>query len=425
MNPSNKLFEKDKSRELENLENEIKSDIIKSYHEGKGKKPVSLQKKLNTLTNFKSYEDIRQSKKDENGGLNFKIKECINSRFNRFKKIMDVPEEKFLESFPGNFMQRIFELAMADFISKRFDLKERKPLLSNSEDTVDFKFSYNGKLYFMECTTRNSSLLDKFFELLFQLDPYLEVAKIFREKLNECEKEWHYMTQPVWNNYLTQEEKGRIIEKLSLNPTDRDLAIKIDERVYLALIDEWVYLALYVMQDFSYILPEEILEKLKEVFPNPNLSRSEDGVKLSRFLIDSLALKIIEKLKKPYFEEGTPVIISISLSTLPYGLFTHSFFKNNLIEKLPETINNVIERDKLDSNTIKDNMKNLYAIIIDTTWYNWHPDIMEKFGSANFPGEIKNCYQIIYNKNISPNMSEKFIFNGMVTEENYLEMNFF
>lgn len=267
----------------------------------------------------------------------------------------------------------------------------------------------------------------------------------------------------------------------------------------------WVRFNLYAYIYFFDILPLVLIDKLNQIFPN-RVGLGSDGVSLRGFLIDSVASKVIEKLKKPYSNEEIPTIISVSLALLPEGPLVHGVFKHPdiayflqeailkhakiaiegsdlyLMSSLPDEkslsnkykdtyifirggnalyyinsmgkpkplkidsdrfnqirINNVNESEPLKNRASKEivnklwelikinkgharleerSLKSLYAIIIDTTWYNWFPDIIEKSGDGHFPNDYKNCYYILYNKSISEDLQcEPRIFDSLVNTQ--------
>ena len=74
-----------------------------------------------------------------------------------------------------------------------------------------------------------------------------------------------------------------------------------------------------------------------------------------------------------------------------------SYLRENLGIYIQKELFN--EKDSQARIELEQSIQNLYAIIIDTTWYNWMPDIVEKRFGAQFKSKNKNCYICFYNKN--------------------------
>ncbi len=189
-------------------------------------------------------------------------------------------------------------------------------------------------------------------------------------------------------------------------------------------LKDWIYICSYALCYFKHILPSVILDRLNEIFRKLSLSKDSSKSEKSReFLIDSIAYLLVEKLKlsKKYSQKKLPIIISVSLSLLldfqTHALLKdidHNLFKNLLKEKLNQKL--------MDNNLNEESLNDLYAIIVDTTWFNWFPVIAEKLVGTNFPDGFRNCYYIIYNENIGKEIDcDPGIFNSII--KNNSKMN--
>lgn len=234
----NDLFKESKISDKKSIE-----EILKKYFEGlfsgdRKHEDNKLQQKINLYNNLSAYEHVRNSE----------VKE-IAARFNYLFEMNNVYLDKnkilFINDFAKQFRQCSFELVMAEFIGKKFKLND-------DGFPPDLRFNHDDKFYFMECSTRISSQMDKFCELLERSDGFFNVAKIFFKK-NEILKKlhsydydpWHFDTSidRVWLS-LTQEEQDFVRQKLtSENP--------------LQEIKDWVYLSIYARMYFKEILPKK------------------------------------------------------------------------------------------------------------------------------------------------------------------------
>lgn len=281
----------------------------------------------------------------------------------------------------------------------------------------DLEFCYNKKTYYLEATTRDSTILiDYIIKHLPRFDDHFEIAKIFhqanedfKEKRPGWQQEWHwsiYVYQEVWRS-LDSTKQDFIKEKLQLST-------QYLEGKHLEEFTEWVAHSQIITADFEIILPEIIKQKLSEIKLNGFLdsggvkinhlpsSNNSDRVNFQKILARLAAQSIIDKINKEYFESDTPVIIACSLSLMQdYKMMCSA---KELIEGiyrfLPETLIQVYQEKNLEL-PIK-NFEKLYAVIIDTSWYNWAPEI----AGASMPTGYDNCYGIIYNTNLSAEVSK-------------------
>ena len=172
-------------------------------------------------------------------------------------------------------------------------------------------------------------------------------------------------------------------EKRNVERVMKDLEIETPNNLMIEL-EEWIYLSQCIYHQFQDLLPRELVEKIKNCIMPITVCRNGNADReYLKFLVKGVALKLIEKLKRSYFEENVPVILSISLATLPDHLSTVAVMINvdGIQDLLIDELSNIINNGKYSQNEIKkfsENIKYLYAIIIDTSWYNWFPEIVEK-----------------------------------------------
>lgn len=400
------LYNDDRSLDKEKSASKLKS-FFKSCYENGSVEIKNLQNKINDWTQLAAYEHHRLF---DQGA----IIASVNELCQRFIKYLDSTEKKFVASFAGSYRASVFELVMANFISKKFDLIER----IKRDGLPDLEFVFNGKSYFLECTTRNSSLMDKFAEHLPDFDCYHEIANIFDAKCKELKEvrslwkhnQWVPMIEQLWWE-LSAEQKDIISSKLACLHGE----IKNHSQI-LDKIKTWMIYNLDAYYNFKEILPNELSEKLGVIVP---LIRTPDIPVYMSFLVRSIAQQIIDKLKNLYAGEGVPLVISISLATLPDYMLTplvlEEFFSKNMQIQLQEKLNEVA-KSKEEMKKILENIKNLYAVIIDVTWYNWFPEIAAEYG-ARFNGDKKNCYLVIYNTSISKNLChDEHIFDSLISK---------
>ncbi|HAT8773718.1 hypothetical protein [Legionella pneumophila] len=383
----------------------------------------TLQKKIDKHTNRQAYTRHR------NDSLFFKK---INLLYNQYSSYLDSTENTFLSSFSDNYQQKIYELITAEFINKQFKLNKRIVL---KQGEPDLEFTHNSILYYLECTTRNSSLMDQYINQLDKFNACLKAARIF----HDCNKKlidngefgwgasWEVMMEQLWYE-LSMKEQQQIIELLKLDATFEGKQISATCIMAPSWVFEtlrnWIDINWYAMHYFRNLLPNILKRKLKRILS----PYGQDTKELPNFLVKSIVKLMVGKLKKPYFDKNTPVILALSLSTLPDFMSVVPAFRN--FEAMAQSIANEIKKnigDYLDPNDDKDkicnNLKSLYAIIIDTTWYNWLPEIVEqKHGAVWNNPKLKNCYIILYNTGISESIPhEQHIFSSII--ENSIDIN--
>ena len=360
------------------------------------------------------------------------IKERVNNFFSLYNIYLDAEKIGFLRNFRDTYGEKVFELTMANFIGRRFKLKERTAEAKIDGSLPDLEFVANGNTYFLECTTRFSTLIPEYINILPKFNNYSAVAKVFYRQNEQFKTsrrdwccEWWYdpliIQQDIWLA-LDDENKKFVWKKLGFY----EPVPKIISESQLAEFRKWIKYNRYMLTHFVEALPSELVKKLNALNLRPgNSTEQKEESEFQDLLVRFVAQGIISKLDKKYFHENHPVIVSVSLSLLtdfkmlksPKQLIEHIAFL------LPEAINDIIQ-DKINEyeelsqynnfkNKVEIGLQNLYAVIIDTTWFNWFPDICE----AKMPDGYDNCYGVIYNTNISREInkvSDKNLFVSQI-----------
>lgn len=342
------------------------------------------QKEIITYSNYKIY-DFHRSNEQE-------LKQAIEGLFQEHINYLDLTKDEFIASFPGNYVQRVFELIMSDFLAKNYELINRY-----NTTTVDLFFVCNNKRYLLECVTRNPGQMDKFYDLLINFEHYYSAVKILFNAHTRCAKiynrsssEWYYNIKLLWHDLENT-------EKLGINNIFQAMGIVGEDRI-LKKLEDWVYYNRYARRYFIDLIPH-----LSERLDNIRIPTTHcDNKKLDEFSVNCIVNVIIQKLRKPYFANNEPIILAISLSTFVdiVRLDTMSVLIKYLESNLAKKLNEAISKEN-DKDTLNKNLRNLYAILIDANSYNWFPDIVRKKYKAEFLENFNNCYGVIYNTNIA------------------------
>jgi hypothetical protein len=379
------LFAEDKTSELEE-----KQKALQSYFASRcagGDIDSKLQNRINTWRSLFMYQNIRSENKNIDG-----ISQQINKVFEQQKQTLDSSPQTFTKNLPTQFWQNIFELVMTNLFSKNFSLKTKTL-------PPDLEFNYLQNTYFVECTARASSLLDRYDNLLPVFNDFFETSMLFLQKNELMKSQFEAWTNPwylepsiqqLWHE-MDEKEKNFIIEKLDTT----------DEKEIIEKINNWVFLNRYIGIYFIDIAPEIIIQKLTAInIPLNMISHEEDDI---YFRAQCIALMICSKLEKDYFHQNKPGIIAISLSMLSPSICSNNL--DRVIEYLLKTFHmtlNIAMKNKPHEiqQKILNGLNNLYAIIIDDCWYNWFPDVVRNLHGAKFPPGYDNSYWVIYNEQL-------------------------
>lgn len=340
------------------------------------------------------------------------IKASIVRLYQSNIKYLDLSEREFITSFPAHYMQRIFELVMANFIANKFELLDRDV---NKE--VEFSFTANNKKYYLECVTRNAGQMDKFYQFLPHSESYFQIAKIIFEahtrwakKYNITNSEWYFNIDLRWHDSLHSHEKVKIIEIL------QKMKIKDDNNKFQH-INNWIYYNRYACLLYKNLIPSNLWQRFSDIsFPTGSLCG--EVISINEYALNSIVQVLIGKLKKSYFSVGEPVILAISLSNFAEFMYFEpmegfiQYIEKNICSKLTDAINKNEDKDIL-----KSNIKNLYALLIDTNSYNWFPKIAKERYGAIFTDHTPNYYGIVYNTNLGDHLEQyrtQRIFNSVI-----------
>jgi hypothetical protein len=340
------------------------------------------------------------------------IRSVVLALFQENIKYLDLNEGVFVSSFPGNYMQRIFELVVAGFFTNKFRLLDR-----DNDKTMEFSFVANNKRYALECVTRTAGQMDKFYLMLPFFDKYCQAAKIFfdghtrwAKSHNILNSEWYFNIDLRWHYSLDEAERTKIINIF------HDLGIDAERNIFKNLND-WIYINRYACLLYKYLIPDDLWAQFDNVnFPIGSLCGKSKSI--NEYALDSIVKLVIGKLKKPYFSSGEPMILAISLSTFAEFMYFEpmegfiEYLRSNLCWKLNEAI-----KKECDKNSLNKNLRNLYAILVDTNSYNWFPAIAKERYGAIFTNETPNYYGIIYNTNTASHLKQyanERIFNFII-----------
>lgn len=387
---------------------------ILKYTSERGHTKSSVQQKINRYQSLTAYRDHSQ-------------KNDFLTRFNGLARQAFPYSDRCENEYPpSSYAQISFELVMFDFISSHMNfikVEQEKNNGSNKESNKpDFIFKENGESHYIECTTNTSGLLDKFVALKPSLSNYLKAATILYKDFKEKQVLYHNRKDtPLYSAFLRNavyeldpEKKRYFIAGLS-QATDVQAGMSLGEAI--KIFEEQTEIINYSCFYHKGLIDARILSELEKIeFPiNLRTTDENDSVLMKEFLTRSIARTIVDKAKKDYSKKGRPVTLAISFA-LRSEFTLHALVHEQLFPYLEEKLNTYIqeelskEKDNQARSEFERAIKNLYAIIIDTTWYNWIPDIAEQRYGASFKSEKKNCYICIYNESHAMVKSGRKIF---------------
>ncbi len=398
---------------LENI-NKIKQRLeelkIKIQCHIKNQNEKDITPLINEYVNIKTYLYHALNEPQEVEEKDLKIEELkrrVNNLYANFIKYSDTPDSKFKNDFINNYGQKIFELMGADLIHKEYaTLMARTP----AEGLPDWEFQANKKKYYLECVTRSSCRINDYIKLNRKFYDYISVANTFY-KINDTLKssspvhiqEWWYdsiIENNIWND-MDNLSKNIVWNKLGhKSPVPQNIA-ENDLKEFKA----WVTCNCYMLVYFKELIPNNLLTGLEKVgLIDPNIFSDLNSIQYFRkYLLPRLVGQaVIDKLNKQYSREDIPIILFVSLSLfLDFQMISSpSNLINEIVSQLPDKINDLAIEDSERYKNAKKGIENLYAIIFDTTWYNWFPDL---YGN----GKRDSYYGIVYNTNLSEIIKEK------------------
>lgn len=420
------LFEKKITPNYEIVRNIIEQYMTSLSNRTDKPKIANINLKVKQLFN-----EIRYCNHNEEQLLDFKG--TINDFFEKYIKYLDAQKSDFQSNFIDTYGESVFELVMADFVHKKFSLNERTDDIKIKGNLPDLCFTFNGNEYLMECTTRDSFLVKDYIEDLDNFNTYIDIAKVFYDaNLRDLEKgytrgEWWFVPVNSFHN-MEKEERLYIEEKLGFKNFTGWATADDKLKIFLTWLDN----TRQILTGFNKILPINTLEKLASVGLSERVGVSWDGEDqeiFNKILAKFIAQCLLSKLGKKYFSYDKPVIISISLSLLVdlKIISDANLMIANIYRYLPMAIQDLLESKKENGsykyniNIINKAMKFLYAIIIDTTHYNWFSNIPKN----GIPVEYNNCYGVIYNAYFSKDInSEARIFDDIIPYQYEIDLCF-
>lgn len=323
--------------------------------------------------------------------------------------------EKFVKKFlpyiggdgiRSDYLTHMFEFITAKKIHNEFplDLYREWGQKNKKQDIYDMQFHHNNKTYFVECTTRFSTVIDQYLAKNQQFSSYLLAMNILKKTwenycaeycaknpLGKIDLPWHHERAIKDSGArLSADKKGKIKKLVEEDSFDEAIKSIID---WIHLIREIYYLFNAELIEYTNsamkpsknsLLPEERTKELIKIgLPlgqRAHKASPESDKILARFIADSM----FSKLNKSYFHiKDQPVILVISLALLPNAndYLNDSGLINRVIKILPDVLQEKYQEMKLkeeDEEQYEENIKlattNLYAVLINWSTADWFTD---------------------------------------------------
>ncbi|HBD7060342.1 TPA: hypothetical protein KKW48_003124 [Legionella pneumophila] len=381
------FFDQDIDGDYKNLLDKIRG--VNSCSDG-------IQRKINRLDNLVAYK---------NHIADEEIKSEINQLLYQALPYSDISYDEAYNSFPSNYLSKVFELAIFKFlkVTQLLDLCCKR----NSEPP-DFLFMINSIQHQVECVTRTSSLMNEFYKIIPDFGKFKEVSKILKEENDIREG----LYQSKFDNIFSEPVIAVLFRELSIEKTDKIQKIMgvsnklLCEQIFI----HWVYCIKYSYLFFTDCLSLEVINELENIsLPRILCGNESHDKKTNDFILNGIVSAIVEKAKKSYFaapDKPITLAISFSLSRNFLSVPDPTTIIGFICNKLRDEVNS-----KVDIQLGVNIFDNLYAIIIDTTWYNWFPEIAIKRHGAKFQTGFNNCYGCIYNSEHFLVKSEQLIYD--------------
>ncbi len=393
------IFEHDRATELK----ESQDGLIRYFSSRLASAQArdrKIQLKINQWSSLRYYQYFRSD-----ALLAIQMRKIINEWFEKYAKYLDATINKLLTDIPMQCSQTIFELLMADLLARKYDLIEK----STPPDLFFDK-------YFMECTTSISSVIDEWDKLLPVFDDVINIFEMMFEKSRDI-NQWFFEASIIDTcRTISSSEKEILHARLLKIFPDRS-------GTFVDFVCDLIHIFRYACMYFKEIVPEKVIKKLNELnFPLQSITGQFHN---DAFLTKRLAMSVCGKLKESYFSDGKPGVIAVSLALVMPGFSFSADETMKFIEHLKENLISALRQTTttckaVDRQKIINGMNNLYAIIVDTCWYNWFPDI---FGVGWDP--CKNIYCAIYNENFMHAKRDQKIFDSLVRYEVALPLGAF
>ncbi len=385
------LFSEDKSGMLIDTGEAIKKYFLSRLHDATQIKDVDLQNRINLWRSIEIYHNLKLNHSD--------ISERVNHLYEKHKIYLDSSPEKYVPNFHKQCWQNIFELVMADLIGKKFSLiKKNSP--------PDLIFQTEKSQYFIECSTRAASLIDKYDTLLPDFMMFFKIAELLYGIASESIKSFWYFEPYIAQLWRTLPDNNKATIRNQLGLTDKE-----DHKI-IEKINEWIFWNQYACMYFKKILPDAVLQHLEKI-KFPTSSTFNETIDIP-FIVRCIALLISQKLEKEYFQNSAKGVIAISLSMLKPGLniIPLDDIIYSLIKTFFSTLESVMKNKSQEfKNRVFLNTKNLYALVIDNSWYNWFP---------HESGPEHNNYRVIYNEDVY----EVDIFESLISHRTIVNLSY-
>ncbi|MFO3210882.1 hypothetical protein SC371_09700 [Legionella pneumophila serogroup 2] len=354
-----------------------------------------VQNKINRLDNLIAYRTHAEDNE---------IKEEINRLLANAAPYSDLTINAAYNSFPANYQSKVFELAIFGYLKNTQNLS-----LSSRDNPLppDFTFLHDSYQHQVECVTRTSSLMDNFFKMLPDFNKFLAITYTLK-KANQTRIDFY---QSGFDCIFTEPAIKVLFSELPSTELDQIKGIlqistlKMAEEKFI----DWAYVLRYAYLFFKDCLPNSIILELEKInFPRSLCGDHTHDKKTNDFMLNGIINAISDKAKKAYFREpNKPITLAISFA------LTRNFISipnpANIMEIISQKLKQVISGSQMNSDV--NCFQNLYAIIIDTCWYNWFPKIATKRHNAQFPNGFNNCYGCLYNSDHFLSHSGQYIYD--------------
>lgn len=352
-------------------------DIGTETHELRKKLDIdNIEKKqsiINTIDNFSAYQHHRND---------LEIRSQINQLQYQAERYIDMTQKQSYNSFPSNYLSKLFELGIFQFLNETQKLN-----LCEKTTPPDFKFEYDSIEHHVECVTCTSSLMDEVYKQKPNFHECIKAAKILIDTNSQIGKRF--------DNAMDSWAISILINEL-----DREESLNFKTLLQADTIDEakksflfWLYLMRYSRLFFNDVLSETERDELDKIkLPNNLCGNGVHDIRTRNWILHSIVRSINEKSKKSYFKDiEKPITLAVSFSLNRDFLSIPN--PGSILSFACENLYHALENGLSDAGVIN----NLYAIIIDTSWYNWFYEIAKKRHNAVFPEGYNNCYGCIYN----------------------------
>lgn len=356
MTLKNELSKKISESQIKEKEDSFKNNILKDKEiTSSVQNKIILIESLATIRFFLTTDNHYQNE----------IFDTISFWFEEYSIYLDSNENEFIEGCLTNFSSRIFELFIANLITKE---KLQIPTSNNNprkKKRPDDKYDFLTEDFFIECTSVNTSFITDWCNLLPKFDIYY---KFFKEISKGKNSLLNYLIENIHPDELSNISKQLEIEET----LSREEKIKIFKK--------WLFLNSFVKHYHPKLIPDNYFKKISKL---NNSEYHENSPKDYIFISKRIIKKLIEKIQKKYFQQQ-PGILAISVAFVVQGLQlslneTEELvvcFVDNYQKFLTEELNKCSAENQ---QKISKGLNNLIAIILDTNWYNWFFSVLKKY----------------------------------------------